>query len=85
MPTAGARFGERSWQLPIAGGQTLACDFADVCNIGGSAAGASVAAAFLSLWIDSRVDWVHVDIAGPVIGGAGVPYAAMLAAWASSQ
>lgn len=62
---AGARAGERTWQLPLweEYRDAIKSDVADIKNTGGRQAGAVVAAKFLEVF---AVDypWVHVDIAG---------------------
>jgi leucyl aminopeptidase len=61
--------GERSldpvWRLPLGEeyGETLRSNFADFANAGTRDGGASVAANFLSRFVDN-VPWAHLDIAG---------------------
>lgn len=57
---------EKMWQLPqdeshIEG---LKSHVADLKNSGVRTAGASVAAAFLNHFVDSKVPWIHLDVAG---------------------
>jgi leucyl aminopeptidase len=40
-------------------------DVADVKNVGGKWGGAITAAKFLENFVDSKIPWVHLDIAGP--------------------
>lgn len=62
---AGIESGDRAWQLPLHDDyqEQLDSAFADMRNIGGSAAGSVTAACFLSRFTgDYR--WAHLDIAG---------------------
>jgi len=62
---SGERTGERLWRLPLWKPyyDQLKSDVADMRNVGGRAAGAITAAAFLSNFVkDTR--WAHIDIAG---------------------
>ena len=65
---------EPTWPLPLNKRYTelLKSDIADHNNIGGRWAGASSAAAFLSLFIDNKMNWAHLDIAG--IGFIKTPF-----------
>ena len=57
--------GERVWQLPLYDDYTdqLKSEMADLANIGGRAAGACTAAAFLRAFTGG-LPWAHVDVAG---------------------
>jgi len=57
--------GEKIWQLPLFEDhmEQLKSSIADIKNIGGRAAGAITAAAFLSHFVDDT-PWAHLDIAG---------------------
>jgi len=57
--------GEKIWQLPLFEDhkEQLKSSNADIKNIGGRAAGAITAAAFLSHFVDDT-PWAHLDIAG---------------------
>ena len=57
---------EPIWPLPIDKRFTklLKSNIADHNNIGGRYGGASVAAGFLSLFVDKKTNWAHLDIAG---------------------
>lgn len=63
--TAGKRSLDLAWRLPADEeyGQSLKSNFADFANIGSRDAGASVAAQFLSRFVDDT-PWAHLDIAG---------------------
>ena len=62
---AGERSGDRCWELPVwpEYEEPLKSNFADVANVGGRAAGAVTAAAFLARFARAR-RWAHLDIAG---------------------
>ena len=62
---AGKRSLDPAWRLPVDDeyGEGLRSNFADFANIGGRYAGASVAAQFLSRFVDGT-PWAHLDIAG---------------------
>jgi len=57
--------GEKMWELPLFEdyNEQLQTSNADIKNIGGRAAGAITAAAFLSNFVDTT-PWIHLDIAG---------------------
>ena len=57
---------EPVWPLPVGRlyKEMLKSDIADHNNIGGRWGGASSAAAFLSLFVDEKTEWAHLDIAG---------------------
>jgi leucyl aminopeptidase len=60
---------ERVWRLPMWDDyHTLnKSDVADVKNVGGRWGGAITAAKFLENFVDSKIPWVHIDIAGPAM------------------
>ncbi len=62
---AGKRSLDPAWRLPADDeyGEGLRSNFADFANIGGRYGGASVAAQFLSRFVDGT-PWAHLDIAG---------------------
>jgi len=62
---AAAKSGERVWPLPLYEEYTdqLRSEMADLVNIGGRAAGACTAAAFLQAFAGD-LPWAHIDIAG---------------------
>ncbi len=63
---AGRASGEPLWQLPLVREyrEDLRSGIADLKNVGGSDAGAIVAALFLAEFVNG-VPWAHLDIAGP--------------------
>jgi leucyl aminopeptidase len=62
---AGNRSLDVAWRMPIGEeyGETLRSNFADFANAGSRDGGASVAASFLSRFVEG-VAWAHLDIAG---------------------
>ncbi len=62
---AGTRSLDPVWRLPADEeyGQSLKSNFADFANVGSREAGASIAAQFLSRFVDDT-PWAHLDIAG---------------------
>ena len=62
---AGHRAGDQAWRLPVSDeyGESLQSNFADFANAGGREGGASIAAQFLSRFVDGT-PWAHLDNAG---------------------
>lgn len=58
--------GERYWQLPMYEEyfESLKSDIADMKNTGSRWGGASAAGIFLQKFVDEKVAWAHLDIAG---------------------
>lgn len=67
---SGMKTYDRVWRLPMWDDyHTLnKSDVADVKNIGGRWGGAITAAKFLENFVDNKIPWAHLDIAGPSIG-----------------
>ena len=65
LRAAGARSGDRCWELPVwpEYEEALKSNFADVANVGGRPAGSVTAAVFLSRFARKR-RWAHLDVAG---------------------
>jgi leucyl aminopeptidase len=65
LTEAGRRSVDEAWRMPVTieYGESLRSNFADFANVGSREAGASVAAQFLSRFVDNR-PWAHLDIAG---------------------
>ncbi len=63
---AGEKTGERLWRLPLWKDyfEQIKSDVADMKNVGGRAAGAITAAAFLMNFVEGNIPWAHIDIAG---------------------
>ncbi len=64
---SGAQYAEPLWQLPLIEElrPKLDSDVADLKNIGGRYGGAITAGLFLREFVESKVKWAHIDIAGP--------------------
>jgi len=65
LEAAGRRAVDEAWPMPVRAeyGESLRSNFADFANVGGREGGASVAAQFLSRFIEDT-PWAHLDIAG---------------------
>lgn len=65
LAAAGQRAVDEAWPMPVTPeyGESLRSNFADFANVGGREGGASVAAQFLSRFVND-VPWAHLDIAG---------------------
>ncbi|OGU37472.1 MAG: hypothetical protein A2315_15650 [Ignavibacteria bacterium RIFOXYB2_FULL_35_12] len=63
---------ERVWALPMWDEyHTLnKSDVADVKNVGGKWGGAITAAKFLENFVDKKITWAHLDIAGPAMANS---------------
>ncbi len=87
---AGDRAGEAIWELPmpVEYKELIQSKIADVKNIGGRYGGAITAGMFLQEFVDEKVPWAHIDIAGPAYmdkpfagqphGGTGFPVRTLL-------
>jgi leucyl aminopeptidase len=67
LTKAGETTGEKVWRMPLAPEYDKMIDsrFADVKNTGGSRwAGAITAAQFIKRFVDDKIPWAHLDIAG---------------------
>jgi len=60
---------ERLWPMPMWDeyGKQNKSDVADIKNLGGRWGGAITAAKFLENFVDKKISWAHLDIAGPSI------------------
>ena len=65
LRAAGERAADEAWPLPVSAeyGESLKSNFADFANSGNREGGASIAAQFLSRFVDGT-PWAHLDIAG---------------------
>jgi len=65
LTAAGRRANDEAWPLPVREeyGESLRSNFADFANSGAREGGASIAAHFLSRFVDGT-PWAHLDIAG---------------------
>lgn len=78
LAEAGRREGERLWRLPLEEEyfELLKSDLADLKNSAGRQAGAITGALFLKQFVEPKIPWAHLDIAGPAIfamEGGGAP------------
>ncbi|XP_031382515.1 leucine aminopeptidase 1-like [Punica granatum] len=60
--------GEKLWRMPLEESywDSMKSGVADMVNTGGRPGGAITAALFLKQFVDEKVQWMHIDIAGPV-------------------
>ncbi|KHN17492.1 Leucine aminopeptidase 3, chloroplastic [Glycine soja] len=60
--------GEKLWRLPLGESywETMKSGVADMLNTGGRQGGAIVAALFLKQFVDEKVQWMHIDMVGPM-------------------
>lgn len=68
---------DRVWRLPLWDdyNELIKSDFADVANLGSSRwAGAITAAKFLEHFVDKKIPWTHLDIAGPAMNNDSRSY-----------
>lgn len=66
---AGDKTFERLWQLPFWNDykEMIKSEIADVANLGPRWGGAITAGKFLEHFVDEKIPWAHIDIAGPAI------------------
>jgi len=66
---SGMRTYERTWRLPFWDDYNKLMDsnIADVSNLGPRWGGAITAGKFLERFVDEKIPWVHLDIAGPAL------------------
>lgn len=92
LAQTGRSVGEDAWSMPITEEvrDTMKSDVADVRNMGERPGGMLSAAAYLEHFVSSKVQWAHIDIAGPSYNtgsrwgytpkrGTGVPVRTLLA------
>ncbi|KAG1326568.1 Leucine aminopeptidase 2, chloroplastic [Cocos nucifera] len=60
--------GEKFWRMPLEESywESMKSGVADMVNTGGRQGGAILAALFLKQFVDEKVQWLHIDMAGPV-------------------
>ncbi|KAL9242484.1 hypothetical protein vseg_016477 [Gypsophila vaccaria] len=60
--------GEKLWRMPLEDSywESMKSGVADMVNTGGRQGGAITAALFLKQYVDEKVQWMHIDMAGPV-------------------
>ncbi|KAL8170891.1 hypothetical protein V2J09_022695 [Rumex salicifolius] len=66
--TASEVAGEKLWRMPMEESywESMKSGIADMVNTGGRQGGAITAALFLKQFVDEKVQWAHIDMAGPV-------------------
>ncbi len=71
---SGEASGERLWRMPLLDeyGKRLKSPIADLRNGGGSP-GAGAGAYFIGEWVDRKLPWAHLDIAGKDWNDSGSP------------
>jgi leucyl aminopeptidase len=65
---ASERSGEKLWRMPMEESywEMMKSGVADMVNTGGRAGGSITAALFLKQFVSEDVEWMHIDMAGPV-------------------
>ncbi|CDP10235.1 unnamed protein product [Coffea canephora] len=60
--------GEKLWRMPLEESywESMKSGVADMVNTGGRPGGSITAALFLKQFVDEKVQWMHIDMAGPV-------------------
>ncbi|KAK1288230.1 hypothetical protein QJS10_CPB19g00703 [Acorus calamus] len=60
--------GEKFWRMPMEESywESMKSGVADMVNTGGRQGGAITASLFLKQFVDEKVQWLHIDMAGPV-------------------
>ena len=60
--------GEKIWRMPLEESywESMKSGVADMVNTGGRQGGAITAALFLKQFVSDKVQWMHIDMAGPV-------------------
>ncbi|XP_010525807.1 PREDICTED: leucine aminopeptidase 1 [Tarenaya hassleriana] len=60
--------GEKLWRMPLEESywESMKSGVADMVNTGGRPGGAITAALFLKQFVSEKVQWMHIDMAGPV-------------------
>ncbi|KAF8393028.1 hypothetical protein HHK36_021269 [Tetracentron sinense] len=60
--------GEKFWRMPLEESywESMKSGVADMVNTGGRQGGAITAALFLKQFVSEKVQWMHIDMAGPV-------------------
>ncbi len=80
---AGSETGEAVWRMPLGAAYDKMIDsrFADMKNTGGSRYGGAITAAqFIKRFVDDKMPWAHLDIAGT---GMGSPQSEINHSWGS--
>ncbi|EFJ45167.1 hypothetical protein VOLCADRAFT_106122 [Volvox carteri f. nagariensis] len=91
LTTASKATGEKIWRMPMEEEywESMKSPVADMKNTGTRYGGSITAALFLKQFVKERVEWAHLDVAGPVWNEKlGLPTgfgAQLLAEWAMAQ
>jgi leucyl aminopeptidase len=74
--TSGKNTGESFWRLPLLAElkDVLKSPIADIKNCGDRYGGSITAALFLQEFVDSKIKWAHLDIAGPATNNKAHAY-----------
>ncbi|RRT85285.1 hypothetical protein B296_00002126 [Ensete ventricosum] len=66
--TASEVTGEKFWRMPLEESywESMKSGVADMVNTGGRQGGSITAALFLKQFVNEKVQWLHIDMAGPV-------------------
>lgn len=84
LTEASKKGGEKLWRMPMEDSyfEMLKSNIADMVNTGGRPGGSITASLFLKQFVDEKVPWAHLDIAGPVwkdkSGGTGFAVATLV-------
>ncbi|MEM6932471.1 MAG: leucyl aminopeptidase [Pseudomonadota bacterium] len=73
LETACAATGDQAWRMPLGKEfhDQIKSRFADIKNTGGRDGGSCTAAAFLEVFIEDDMPWIHLDIAGVTVAKSG--------------
>ncbi|CAH8274763.1 unnamed protein product [Arabidopsis lyrata] len=68
VTAASERSGEKLWRMPMEERywEMMKSSVADMVNLGGHAGDSITAALFLKQFVSENVEWMHIDMAGPV-------------------
>lgn len=74
--TSGFNTYERLWRMPFWDDykSLLDSDIADISNLGPRWGGAITAGKFLEFFVDEKIPWAHIDLAGPAIQHKSTSY-----------
>lgn len=76
LVAAGEASGERLWRMPLHPkyAERMKSDIADIRNIApGQSPGASLGAHFIGFFVEEKMPWAHLDIAGVFVSGSSTP------------
>lgn len=73
---ASTRTAETLWRMPlhVPYKEGLKSDIADLRNVGGKGGGSILAALFLQEFLDEKIPWAHIDMAGTAFSGKELHY-----------